>query len=155
MFFYCVLEQHATVGLEANRERIEVSMDASVMSDEASSASTEARRRPADAPPDAPAAGAHPAAHPTGGTRTTTAVKAEPAPTSERHISVAAVKGAIVGFLVLAAIADGISLLAGFDLLGALGIGAFAGIWGGPGLGGMLGATLAHTRTEGRRHAGA
>ena len=32
---------------------------------------------------------------------------------------------------------------------------AFAGIWGGPGFGGMLGATLAYTRTERRRHTGA
>ncbi|HEY8524463.1 MAG TPA: hypothetical protein VIL48_05850 [Acidimicrobiales bacterium] len=123
-----------------------------MISDEAPSASPEVRHRSAGDRPDAPAG----ARRPDGAERATTApTQAAPPSTSERHIGVAGVKGAIAGFLVLVPIAGGISLLAGFDPLGALGIGAFAGIWGGPGFGGMLGATLAYTRTERRRHTGA
>lgn len=81
--------------------------------------------------------------------------RSAPEPTSERHIGRAAAWGALAGFLGLIPIVTGIGLLGGFDLVGSLGIGAFAGIWGGPGFGGMLGATLAYTRTEGRRHGGA
>lgn len=54
----------------------------------------------------------------------------------------AAVRGAIIAFVLVFAVATGIGLNAGFDLGGAAGLGLFAGFWGGPGFGGMLGATL-------------
>jgi hypothetical protein len=33
-------------------------------------------------------------------------------------------------------------------MVDSLGLGAFAGVWGGPGFGGMLGAILAYARAE-------
>jgi hypothetical protein len=52
-------------------------------------------------------------------------------------------RGSLIGFVVVSTIVLVIALLAGYDAADALGIGAFAGLWGGPGFGGMMGATLA------------
>ena len=56
--------------------------------------------------------------------------------------------GSLIGFLVVLAIVCTIAVLAGYDAADALGVGAFAGLWGGPGFGGMMGATLAANRHE-------
>lgn len=71
----------------------------------------------------------------------------------ERAAAQGFVTGTISGFLIVAGIAMGISLNAGADVVPALGTGAFAGFWGGPGFGGMIGATLACTRLTKERQA--
>jgi hypothetical protein len=58
----------------------------------------------------------------------------------ETGIGHAAVNGAIIGFVVVLTIVSGIALAAGAGLGSALGVGAFAALWGGPGWGGMVGA---------------
>jgi hypothetical protein len=58
----------------------------------------------------------------------------------EAGIGRAAVNGTLVGFVVVLAIVTGIALAAGAGVIGALGVGAFAALWGGPGWGGMVGA---------------
>lgn len=60
---------------------------------------------------------------------------------SDASIGRAAVRGAIVGFFaVLALISTMIFTVAGVSLAVAVGVGAFVGIWGGPGWGGMMAA---------------
>jgi hypothetical protein len=56
--------------------------------------------------------------------------------------------GSSVGFLVVATIVCLIGLAAGYDTPDAIGIGAFAGLWGGPGFGGMMAATIAASRQD-------
>jgi len=60
----------------------------------------------------------------------------------------AVLRGSLIGFVMVASVALVIALLAGFGTTSALGVSAFAGMWGGPGFGGMLGATLAANRAE-------
>jgi hypothetical protein len=43
----------------------------------------------------------------------------------------------------------GLTLAAGMGAAAALGVGAFTAFWGGPGFGGMMGAVLHYSRTEG------
>lgn len=52
----------------------------------------------------------------------------------------AAIKGAIMGYFAVVVLVGTILLLAGAGLGWALGVGAFVGIWGGPGWGGMVAA---------------
>jgi hypothetical protein len=60
---------------------------------------------------------------------------------SDATIGLAAVRGAIVGFfVVLALISTMLFTVAGVSLWVALGVGAYVGIWGGPGWGGMVAA---------------
>lgn len=68
--------------------------------------------------------------------------------TTESAAARGAIVGMVVGFFVVGAIAVAITLNAGSDLVPALGLGAFAAFWGGPGFGGMLGATLAATKAD-------
>jgi hypothetical protein len=63
-----------------------------------------------------------------------------PAEASEAGIGRAAANGAVIGFIVVLAIVGGIALVAGAGMVSALGVGAFAAVWGGPGWGGMVGA---------------
>lgn len=67
----------------------------------------------------------------------------------EGGVGRAAVRGGIIALVTVFAFATGIGLSAGFDLAGAVGLGLFAGFWGGPGFGGMLGATLHIIRAQG------
>jgi hypothetical protein len=60
----------------------------------------------------------------------------------------AVLTGSSIGFVVVAAIVCTIALVAGYDVIDALGVGAFAGLWGGPGFGGMMAATVAANRHE-------
>ena len=55
---------------------------------------------------------------------------------------------AALGFLVFGGLGGGIGLFAGMEAASAAGLGAFVGIWGGPGFGAMLGGILAVTRDE-------
>ena len=60
---------------------------------------------------------------------------------SDASIGRAAVRGAIVGFfVVLALISTMLFTVAGVSLWVALGVGAYVGVWGGPGWGGMVAA---------------
>ena len=59
-----------------------------------------------------------------------------------------AVIGTVIGFVVVGAVTVAIALNAGTSVVAALGVGAFAAFWGGPGFGGMLGATLGVTRNK-------
>lgn len=56
--------------------------------------------------------------------------------------------GSVVGGLLTFLVTGGITLLATQELGPALVVGGFAGFWGGPGFGGMLGAVTAATRAE-------
>lgn len=58
------------------------------------------------------------------------------------------VQGMAIGFVIVAGITLGIMVNAGAAVVPALGVAAFAGFWGGPGFGGMLGATIAAVRAE-------
>ncbi len=58
--------------------------------------------------------------------------------------------GTVIGFFAVGGFAFWVSLNAGSSLIAAVGLGLFAAFWGGPGFGGMLGATLAVTRNEER-----
>ena len=62
----------------------------------------------------------------------------------DRAVLTGFVKGTIVGTVVVFLICGGITVVAGFGWGPAIGVGAFAAFWGGPGFGGMLGAVLGH-----------
>jgi hypothetical protein len=67
---------------------------------------------------------------------------------ADRRIGIAraVLRGSLIGFVLVAAIAWVVARFAGFDGANAVGVAAFAGLWGGPGFGGMMGATLAAGR---------
>jgi hypothetical protein len=56
------------------------------------------------------------------------------------------VVGSLLGFVAVFSVAGAISLLAGTGWGPALGVASFAGFWGGPGFGGMLGAVMGAER---------
>jgi hypothetical protein len=58
----------------------------------------------------------------------------------------------VIGTVVMLGIGIGISLVGGTSFIDALGIGAFAALWGGPGFGGMAGAIYYLSREERRSH---
>lgn len=68
----------------------------------------------------------------------------------EPRIGRAAAIGGVIGFVLVAVVFGVICLAAGAGRAGAAGIGVFAGIWGGPGFGAMMGATIAATPPEDR-----
>lgn len=71
---------------------------------------------------------------------------------SESSIARSAAIGAVIGFVLVAVVYGGISLFAGSGNEGAMGIAVFAGIWGGPGFGAMMGAVVAaHSREDRHR----
>lgn len=57
----------------------------------------------------------------------------------------------LVGTVVMLGTGIGISMVGGTSFIDALGIGAFAALWGGPGFGGMAGGIYYVSREE-RRH---
>lgn len=69
-----------------------------------------------------------------------------PSATPEAIVLRGFVVGALVGAVVVFAVCAGISLYAGSGWGPAIGIGAFAAFWGGPGFGGMLGAVSGFVR---------
>jgi len=68
--------------------------------------------------------------------------------TNESAAMRGAIIGTIIGTLVVGGITVAIALNAGTSVIAAAGIGAFAAFWGGPGFGGMLGATLGACRND-------
>lgn len=58
------------------------------------------------------------------------------------------IHGSIAGFIAVSLIGFFVALNAGAELWPAIGVAAFAGVWGGPGFGGMIGATLAALRHD-------
>lgn len=61
----------------------------------------------------------------------------------EPQIAKGAAIGAVIGFVFVMLLYGGICLAVGYDDMGALGVALFAGIWGGPGFGAMMGAVVA------------
>ena len=64
--------------------------------------------------------------------------------TVDQRVGRAAWHGVLIGLVGMTALGTGLGLATGYDMIGSLGLGAFAGVWGGPGFGGMLGAVLAY-----------
>lgn len=62
--------------------------------------------------------------------------------TADERLGRAFVKGTIAGTMLVFLFCGGISLLAGIRVGAAIGIGVFTAIWGGPGIGGAMGATV-------------
>ena len=62
--------------------------------------------------------------------------------TADRRLGRAFLWGSLVGSVLVFAFCGGIALLAGMGTPAAIGIGLFTALWGGPGFGGMMGATL-------------
>ena len=60
----------------------------------------------------------------------------------------AVLRGSLIGFAIVATIAWLVARLGGYSTADAFGVAAFAGLWGGPGFGGMMGATLAASRVH-------
>lgn len=56
--------------------------------------------------------------------------------------------GSLIGGLITFAVTGGITLVACHQVGPAVGVGLYAGLWGGPGFGGMLGAVGAMNREE-------
>ncbi len=73
-----------------------------------------------------------------------------PGRTVDQRVGRAAALGALIGLVVMSALGTAMALATGFDMTDSLGLGVFAGVWGGPGFGGMLGATLAYVRAADR-----
>ena len=69
-----------------------------------------------------------------------TATRRTPVDTPAGGFGRAAATGAVIGYFVVLTIVTGIALAAGAGVVSALGVGAFAALWGGPGWGGMIGA---------------
>lgn len=67
---------------------------------------------------------------------------------ADRTIGQAAVMGAVIGYFAVVALIGSILLVAGAGWAVALGVGAFVGIWGGPGWGGMVAAQLRSDRID-------
>jgi hypothetical protein len=61
---------------------------------------------------------------------------------ADQRLGRAFVRGTIAGTLLVFLFCGGVSLWAGLALGPAIGIGAFTAFWGGPGFGGMMGATV-------------
>jgi hypothetical protein len=76
------------------------------------------------------------------------AVSTVSATQTENGLGRAFVIGSVVGFLLVFAFFVAVLILAGASVAAAIGVGLFAGFWGGPGFGGMMGAILHHTRHE-------
>lgn len=79
------------------------------------------------------------------------AVASASGPTADQRVARGAVWGILIGLVAMSALGTGMGLVTGQAMTDSLAIGAFAGFWGGPGFGGMLGATLAYTRAEARQ----
>lgn len=62
--------------------------------------------------------------------------------TADQRLGRALLWGTIIGSVLVFAFCGGIALAAGMGVPAAIGIGVFTAIWGGPGFGGMMGATV-------------
>lgn len=66
----------------------------------------------------------------------------------ERAAARGMVTGTIIGLVLVTGMFTGMMLFAGAEFVSAVGVGLFAGFWGGPGFGGMMGAILGATRAK-------
>ena len=73
--------------------------------------------------------------------------------TPEQRIGHAAVRGTLVGYVAVTVIVTIIGLFSDAGIGPSIAIALFCAFWGGPGFGGMIGATLALTREEAREAA--
>jgi hypothetical protein len=74
---------------------------------------------------------------------------APPSTSDDAGLARAFVRGSVVGSVAVFVLLGGLTLAAGMGAAAALGVGAFTAFWGGPGFGGMMGAVLHYSRTEG------
>lgn len=72
-----------------------------------------------------------------------------PSTSDDAGLARAFVRGSVVGSVAVFVLLGGLTLAAGMGAAAALGVGAFTAFWGGPGFGGMMGAVLHYSRTEG------
>ena len=72
-----------------------------------------------------------------------TTIEAPAGAQQEPSIAKAAAIGGLIGFVVVAVLYMVICVAVGYDDMGAAGVALFAGIWGGPGFGAMMGAVVA------------
>ena len=72
-----------------------------------------------------------------------------PSTSDDAGLARAFVWGSVVGSVAVFVLLGGLTLAAGMGAAAALGVGAFTAFWGGPGFGGMMGAVLHYSRTEG------
>lgn len=66
-------------------------------------------------------------------------VQAPAYPSASRDAVRAFVVGSVVGMFLVGGFCGGVTYLFGGDVAGALAVGAFTALWGGPGFGGMMG----------------
>ena len=66
----------------------------------------------------------------------------------ERAAARGMVTGTIIGLVLVTGMFTGMMLFAGAEFVSAVGVGLFAGFWGGPGFGGMMGAILGAIRAK-------
>jgi hypothetical protein len=78
-----------------------------------------------------------------------TAPSTAPSTRDDAGLARAFVRGSVVGSVAVFVLLGGLTLAAGMGAAAALGVGAFTAFWGGPGFGGMMGAVLHYSRTEG------
>jgi hypothetical protein len=62
--------------------------------------------------------------------------------TADQRLARAFLWGTLFGTIVVFAFCGGIALASGMGVPAAIGIGVFTALWGGPGFGGMMGATV-------------
>lgn len=74
------------------------------------------------------------------GSVASTAVERTPERTSAERLARASILGGLIGFLLMGAGVYAMSIAAGADAPGALGVAAFCAVWGGLGFGCLLGA---------------
>ena len=67
-------------------------------------------------------------------------------PAPEPRLGRSALLGAAIGFLVVAVVIGILGTIAGMPAIGAFGMGAMVGVWGGAGFGFMLGGTVPFAR---------
>lgn len=73
--------------------------------------------------------------------------------TPEQRIGHAAVRGTLVGYAAVTAVVSIIGLISHAGIGPSIGIALVCAFWGGPGFGGMIGATLGLTREQEREDA--
>lgn len=75
--------------------------------------------------------------------------RVEPEPALRPGTGRAVLIGTVIGFFLVFGFSAGVGLAAGLTPVAAVALGAFTGVWGGPGFGGMMGFVLHESRHEG------
>ncbi len=73
--------------------------------------------------------------------------RSEPEPAFTAGTGRAVLLGTVLGFFVVGGLCGGVAALVGLPPAAAVALGAFTGLWGGPGFGGMLGFVLHQSKT--------